>query len=117
MDKIFNTLRQKILAKFTLKVLFVPSKNNKVNAKLSLASIEKIPPLFPPNHRRRSTKSPNISRRSNQPMYLNNLKNHMPRFRNKMPILLRLSRSKRLSHLLVQTKSTRLIILSRTTLR
>ena len=46
-DKNSNTLRQKISAKFTLKVLFVPSKNNKVNDKLSLASIEKIPPSIP----------------------------------------------------------------------
>jgi len=41
----------------------------------------------------------------------------MPRFWNKVPTFLRSSRLKRLSHLLVQTKSTRLIILSRATLR
>jgi len=74
-----NTLRQKISAKFTLKVPFVTNKNNKVNDKPFLASIEKIP-LFPPNYRRRLTKSPNISRTSNQPIYLNNPQNHMPRF-------------------------------------
>jgi len=43
-DKNSNTLRQKILAKFTLKVPFVSNKNNKINDKPSLASIEKIPP-------------------------------------------------------------------------
>ena len=45
-DENSYTLRQKILAKFILKVPFVPSKNNKVNDKLSLASIEKISPYF-----------------------------------------------------------------------
>ena len=43
-NKNSKTLRQKILAKFTLKVLSVLSKNNKVNDKLFLASIKKNSP-------------------------------------------------------------------------
>ena len=43
-DKYSNTLRKKISAKFTLKIPFVPNKSNKATNKLTLASIEKIPP-------------------------------------------------------------------------
>ena len=43
-NKNSNTFKQKISAKFTLKVPSILSKNNKVNNKPSLASIEKIPP-------------------------------------------------------------------------
>ena len=78
-NKYSNTLRQKISAKFTPKVQPVANKSNKAIDKLTPVSIEKIPPLFPSNHRRRLTKSPNTSRILNCPTSLNSFKNLMLR--------------------------------------
>ena len=49
-NKNSNTLRQKISAKFTLKILLAFNRNNKSIDKPIPASIEKIPPLFLLNH-------------------------------------------------------------------
>jgi len=46
-DKYANTLRWKISAKFTPKVLSIPNKSNKATNKLTLLSIEKISPSIP----------------------------------------------------------------------
>jgi len=78
-DKYSNTLRKKILAKFTLKILSAPNKSNKATNKLILASIEKIPLLFLPNRKRRLTKSQNTSKISNWPKSLNSSKKPMLR--------------------------------------
>ena len=64
-DKNSNTLRQKILLKFTSKVTPVSNKSNNTISKLVLASNKKISPPSLPNLRMRLTKSPNISRISN----------------------------------------------------
>ena len=53
-DKQSNSLRRKIVAKFTPKIQLTTSKNSKEVNKPSLANIERIPHLFPPNLRRRS---------------------------------------------------------------
>ena len=74
-DKHSNTLRKKIAAKFTPKIQPITNKSNKVIDKLTPANIEKIPPLFPPNTRRKLIKSPNTSRTSNWLTLLNSLKN------------------------------------------
>ena len=78
-DKYSNTLRKKISAKFTPKISSVSNKSNKATNKLTLASIEKIPPLFLPNCRRRLTKSPNTSKISNWLKSLNSPKKLMLR--------------------------------------
>jgi len=66
-DKNSNTLRQKISAKFTLKVPLASNRNNKSIDKLIPVSIEKIPLLSLLNCQRRLIKSPNILKISNQP--------------------------------------------------
>ena len=116
-DKNSNTLRQKILVKFTPKVPSVPNRSNKFTNKPILASIKKISFLFLPNCRRRLTKSPNTSKIPNWPMSLNSLKNLMCRPQNKVPIHPRLSKSKMLFYLLVQKKLTKSRTLSMAILR
>jgi len=96
-DKNLNTLRQKILVKFTPKVPLVSNRNNKSINKPILASIEKISLLFLLHCKRRLIKSPNILKISNWPMSLNSLRNHTHRLLSKVLVHPRSSKSKMLS--------------------
>jgi len=60
-----KSLREKISAKLTLRIIPTSSHSNKASDKTTPASIKKCHPPFQPNHRKKSSRSLNFSRTSN----------------------------------------------------